>query len=453
MVDHFRTSGNKIISIDTPWDLLYQFKDRVAGAILYNHGNDSINVATSLCGPLNSIAVTESLITHLKNVQIPILKDVRDYNEKRAFDEFKHLCSKQYLVEQEEKKHIYLRDFAVANNAFTYYGINEDFRKEIAEYFGSDALIFGWGDDEYRWVRDISKKNQAGVPANWSRNLSVMQSMKVDITKRPKRYPEPVKEGERIVAFVMTDGDNVQWMAGGFISNYGFWANRHRGNFNMTWEMAPTMIDVASMGLDHFYKTASSGQFIDDFVVGPSGGAYCFPALRSDNKDYAADTAALMTRSDMSIMTILDSSDNLESSKEFLERDEVMGVLFKEFSPYHKFKGQIYWHKGKPAISYTHVLWEPDYDKSPEGVAKAIAKMPASPATNQNSYALINVHAWSYGNDAGPLQSLKRTFGDIGGPMEAVKKTIDLLPENTRIVTAQEMIILLRNNFGKPVKQ
>ena len=451
LLEQFKDNGNRIVSIDSPWDLLYRFKDRIAGGILYQQGNDSINVATSLCGRLNSIAVTESLITHLKNVRIPILKDVREYDEKRAFKDFKHLYSKQYLIEQEENKHIYLRDFAVANNAFVYYGVDDQFRREIADYFGSDALIFGWGDDEYRWIRDISKNNQAAVPANWSRNLSVMQSMQMDIAKRPKRYPEPVKDGERIVAFVMTDGDNVQWMAGGFVSNYGFWANQHRGQFNMTWEIAPSMAEIASVGLNYFYKTASDGKFIDDFVAGPSGAAYCFPSLRSDKNDYAVATAELMSKSDLSIMTILDSGGSLESAKAFLEKDEVMGVLYKDFSPYNKHKGQIDWYKGKPAISYKYILWEPDAQNSPEGVARAIAKMPASPGTDSGSYALINVHAWSYGNDAGPLQSLGRPLGDIGGPMEAVRRTIDLLPADTRVVTAQELIILLRNNFGDPV--
>ena len=52
---------------------------------------------------------------------------------------------------------------------------------------------------------------------------------------------------------------------------------------------------------------------------------------------------------------------------------------------------------------------------------------------------MINVHAWS--------------FKEIGGPMEAVKQTIDLLPRKTRVVTAAEFFISLRENFGTPVGQ
>ena len=68
-------------------------------------------------------------------------------------------------------------------------------------------------------------------------------------------------------------------------------------------------------------------------------------------------------------------------------------------------------------------------------MADSIARMPQAP--DANSYALINVHAWSY--------------KDLGGPMEAVRQTIDRLPPGTRVVTAEQLIILLRNAFGSKV--
>jgi len=114
-----------------------------------------------------------------------------------------------------------------------------------------------------------------------------------------------------------------------------------------------------------------------------------------------------------------------------------MGVLYKDYAPYNARRGEIFWHDGKPCVSYRYLLWEPKLANSPERVATAIAEQPASPSTDPDSYALINVHAWSY--------------KDIGGPMEAVRQTIDLLPPGTRVVTAEEFIILLRNNFGSPV--
>jgi hypothetical protein len=114
-------------------------------------------------------------------------------------------------------------------------------------------------------------------------------------------------------------------------------------------------------------------------------------------------------------------------------------VVYKDYAPYNAKQGRIYWYNGKPCVSYRYLLWDPEYKNSPEGVAEAIANLPSSPQTDPDSYALINVHAWS--------------FKDIGGPMEAVKRTIDLLPPRSRVVTAEELMIILRDNFGTPVSR
>jgi len=37
--------------------------------------------------------------------------------------------------------------------------------------------------------------------------------------------------------------------------------------------------------------------------------------------------------------------------------------------------------------------------------------------------------------------------------MQAIVNTIELLPENTRLVTVEGLVILLRNNFGDPISE
>ncbi len=119
------------------------------------------------------------------------------------------------------------------------------------------------------------------------------------------------------------------------------------------------------------------------------------------------------------------------------EQPEVLGVIYKDYAPYNAKQGRIFWHEGKLLRQLSLSALDPLYKNSPEGVAEAIATLPSSHATDPDSYALINVHAWS--------------FSDTGGPMEAVRRTIDLLPPRTRVVTAEELINLLRQNFGSPV--
>jgi len=441
VLEELRAEGTKIHKVDSAWKLLARFRDRVKGVVVYKLGTDSLNVATSLCGPKRAVAVDESILGKARAQGLSVLLDVRGYDEARAYEEFKNLFARGVLVEQAEKKNWHLRGFAVARDAFTFYGVEPEERTRFVRELGPGAMVFGWGDNEHKWVQQTSRGGGTGVPADWATHLSVRRRRPVPIPERPRRYPEPAKKGERIVAFVMSDGDNIQWMGGPFVKAKGFWASSHRGKFNMTWEMAPILAEVSARTLRHFYRTASTGTGetpgIDDFVVGPSGAGYSFHNDLPDRRAFAEATARYMRKSRLSIVTLLNLGGEMSQSRELLERPEVAGALYKDYAPYNKRKGEIYWHKGKPCISFRYLLWEPRRDKGPEGVAEAISRLPASPLTDQRSYAAINVHAWS--------------FGKIGGPMEAVKRTIDLLPDGTRVVTAEELIVLLRNNFGTPV--
>jgi hypothetical protein len=110
----------------------------------------------------------------------------------------------------------------------------------------------------------------------------------------------------------------------------------------------------------------------------------------------------------------------------------VQGVLYKAYSPYHRLNGMVSWHRGKPSLSYRFVLW--DRLMEPQDLAREVAKMPTAPLVDERSYAVVNVHAWS--------------FRQEGGPLEAVRRAIELLPSNTRVVTADQLLALLRTQFG-----
>jgi hypothetical protein len=384
------------------------------------------------------VAVDTAMAAEAKAAGLVVVLDARGYSEAQAFDEFGDLFARGIVVEQAETKNAHLRDFAVARRAFTHYGASPEDHARFGAALGPDLIAFGWGGDEYGWIRQVSQEGGAGVPADWSRNLSVLQRMPALLPARPHPDVRPAREGERIVAFVMSDGDNIQWMAGGFVTHEGFWASPYRGEFAMTWEMAPLLAEVAPRALAHFYATASRGRAVDDFVTGPSGVGYAFHSFLPDRAEFARRTAEAMRQSDMTIATTLNAGGSMKQSVELLEQPEILGVIYKDYAPYNAQEGRIVWHKGKPCVAYRYLLWEPKRANSPEGVAKAIAELPASPRTDQDSYALVNVHAWS--------------FEEMGGPMAAVKATIDLLPRRTRVVTAEELMILLRENFGEPVR-
>ncbi len=71
----------------------------------------------------------------------------------------------------------------------------------------------------------------------------------------------------------------------------------------------------------------------------------------------------------------------------------------------------------------------------PRGRCPRRGSLPAAADTDPDSYALVNVHAWS--------------FRDSGGPMGAVERTIEKLPPGTRVVTASQLVGMLKTQFGK----
>ena len=85
----------------------------------------------------------------------------------------------------------------------------------------------------------------------------------------------------------------------------------------------------------------------------------------------------------------------MDDSREILEQPAVLGAIYKGWI-YDSEHGRMLWHHGKPCVSYRFLLWEPKPEKSPRGVAEAIAQLPADPLRDERSYALINVHAWSF---------------------------------------------------------
>ncbi len=238
-------------------------------------------------------------------------------------------------------------------------------------------------------------------------------------------YTDPAQEGERIVAFVLSDGDMPL--------DPKYFASPWRGQFNMKWEVSPLLAGVAPRVLKYFYDNATD---MDSFVAaGSPGYRYIHFEPEPRGEIDAEQSAPYLDTSHLSIVSVInDNGGGLDEVIPLLELPEVDGVIYKAFSPYNRLHGQILWHNGKPAVAYKFLLWESHPDGSPQAVADAIAGMLSSPQTDPESYALINAHAWS--------------FASIGGPVEAVKRTIDLLPPKTRVVTVDDFFALLKDNFA-----
>lgn len=437
LLEELAQRGVRLERVASPWDLLSAFPVPPP-MITYDAARTGVPVVAALCAAHGAVAVEEGLRATAQARGLHADRSADGWDQARVWREHRERFARGILIEQSPAKPAHLLDLALARRAYVTYGQDDATMTALVQALGPDTRVFGWGEDELAIVSRVSAGGGSYLPADWSRNLSALQHLPVTIPLPPRpRTFTPVAAGERLVAFVMSDGDNLQFLGGPFITSPGHWGSALRGRFTMSWEMAPLLSTLAPRIMARIYATASRGDAYDDFVSGPSGAGYCFPALLPDRARFASATAELMWSSHLHIVSVLNAGGCMEQTRELLEQSDVLGVIYKDFAPYHAKQGALWWHQGKPCMAYRYLLWEGLPGQSPEEVAAAIATLPAEPTSDPASYVLINVHAWSYAKE--------------GGPMAAVERTIARLPPRTRVVSASELFTHLRAHFGTPV--
>lgn len=434
ILEELRAEGWTLREGGDPWSLLRAHRAAFSGAVLGQVGSESINRATTLAGLSRAVIADPSWVERLKAEGLPVLADARDRSNADLWAETGSRVARGVMVHQDPRKALPLRDLAISLGAWTVHDEPAAERSLQVRALGPNARVYGWGRDELEFVREVSRGGGAVVPADWSLNLSALRHLPVELPVRPRAgKPRPRQSGERVVAFVVSDGDNLQWVGGRFVDDPGFWASSLRGRFAVTWEMPPEAQAAAPRVLRQLLRTATP---LDDFIAGSSGYGYQFPGALPDRKASAAETARSVAGVGWPMVTLLNADGGQEQSDPWLERPEIQGVLYKDYAPYNHGRGAVRWHRGKPSVSYRFLLWEskdrrgtlrPDW--LPEGVSEAVSRMPADEKAGAEAFALINVHAWS--------------FRDSGGPMGAIGRTIGALPPRVRVVTATEFFALL----------
>lgn len=419
-----------IVELDSPWTLIASNRTTFAGFLTCSLTNHTLNLSTSLAGPRRALVIDASLRQTALDAGLPELADLRAIPAAEAFTQFSSNAARGILIHQPISKPLHLRDLAVARHAWVDFESVTPLATLVAA-LGPDTEVLGWGSDEHRFIQGVSAGGGWAIPADWALNLSAHRWLKDPLPPalpHPQPPPLPLQPGERAVAFVISDGDNVQWLLGGFTESPGFWSSPRRGSFPVSWEIAPRLRDLAPAADAWLRRTATP---LDDFVGGPSGGGYHFPHHVPDRPGIGRRSAEALAHAGLRVTSVLDSDGSPAELDTLLADLRIDGVLYKDYAPYNRRRGALTWVRGKPVLAYRYLLWEekrrdqsfrPDW--LPEGVAQAIHRQ-----APDDPFALIQVHAWS--------------FRKQGGPMEAIHQTIQLLPPNTRVVSATDLLRLL----------
>ena len=216
------------------------------------------------------------------------------------------------------------------------------------------------GEDGF--VKEFTRKGFYSVPSDHARNISVYSAYRYDSKKHPKQSAPIQREFPRnthLVCFVMSDGDNVGFNLGAMYDDNRWGAAPERGRFPVGWGISAALCELASVALKAHYELA--GQKGDSFVcMGGQGYAYPSDFEKSVFKTYAAQLAKLMKKSGLKILQIIDNDafNNDHVWNEFLKYPEVEGMIYLDYSLYHKGDGQIRFINDKPLIAAKASFWE-----------------------------------------------------------------------------------------------
>jgi hypothetical protein len=220
------------------------------------------------------------------------------------------------------------------------------------------------------------------------------------------------------VCFVMTDGDNVQWLLNDFATTPQWWTSPDRGRTNIGWTLTPALAELAPVIMQYLYGTASDGSAPgrpgrDFFVAAASGVGYMYPDVTSAAglASYAPLTAAYMAKAGQGVVNVLAERYSKAAAAAYLAQPAVDGVLWYDYDSYSELAGNITFINGKPVIGGRFQLWDGTFFNT-TGLINALLGMPKTPST-ASGYSLVPVEVWS--NNVTDVATVAAALAAAGG--------------------------------------
>lgn len=481
--------------IDTldQWQLLERYKNNglVKGYVLYSVDtspgnlhtfrfkmNHSVNVATVAASVYNGVLISEELEAKVQEMGLPLLFDARGKNEAWAFYEFKDNINKTIALAQEPKAN-HNRDIAIAHNMMVFFGMGE-VAEDLYKFMEPKSTVIGWNlGNEGDFVHQISKYGHIVVASNWSLNLTLLSAGTENWQlEEPCKILDPntidFDDDKHSVSFVLSDGDNLQWLMTNFVNHPYYWANPDFGSFPFNFGICLGDLNQACPEvLSEIQRTQP-----DNSSVILHGGGYYYPDVlgisRTDVDRYdilykhAKQISHQMkiggSRILMFIAEDIDSEEAKEAYQVFAEEiDDLLGMLVMQYYPYEGGDGKIFWYENHdgveiPVVSANYSLWANlnlPGSGTPAKIARLINEKSESAESNSEKYnGWTVVHAWSgfQYNEGDDEQAENGQYLSPGNGFEAgvspAKWCVDRLDTNIKVVTAEEMLwrIRMRNN-------
>ncbi len=438
----------------------------------------SSNVATSLCGPLHAIAVSENREESFRSSGMKKLLDARWISEADCFENYKNLFNRD-IVALQDPRVAETRDEAVATNAIVLCMPDALFDRVLA-WAKPNTPVLGWGiGDEFEITSHATKQAHFMTDTDWCNNLPLLSTEKpgFDISENRLRrkgsrsiWDLSWQDNVHYATFIMSDGDNVQWAMGDFTQSTekSWWDSSFRGQMPLGWTCCyDNLAQLSPYTAEYLFRTASMN---DDFVL--FGGGYFYPDLYGSTRPldpgaltgHASDFSAYMKFGGVRLLMFnllqWDSAAGVDAYRTFAKASpDLLGIFGISYSPYTAGRGNTFWVDGgqdgsTPVVSVRYALWNHASDRSqgdPVKVAGLINNMPHDGTLNSDRFfSATIVHAWSWfraPHDGKPASEVDQSEGgkaDTGRGAAAAVWCADLLQPHVRVVTPTDFMLLMR---------
>ncbi len=313
-------------------ELLTQENSHVKGLIIYDPAlPDSVNIATMMAGLTDCVIVSPAQAESLQQApySLTVHEDLRRYHWRTrlqayrwAYKNLLPFCTNRLVAGMDPKNALGIRPFLVATKTFIYwlnplgflpqpaqrwqseYGL----MRRILRRYRSSAVHLGWFVQEGSGVTMTSKAAIPVVCTDYFSNLEIWSAVSppqpAQPTSPPPAHAVAVLEKKVYLSFTFSEGDNLQYVQERMVD---IWRQPERGSLPLGWPISVVMPQAAPELLDYYQRTASPN---DEFIAGPSGIAYCYPAKwpASQLEGYLEHSGRLMQQMNLKVLQVLDSN-------------------------------------------------------------------------------------------------------------------------------------------------
>lgn len=463
-----------ISKVDTMglWNIVNQFRFRgiINGYVLYKTDdskgkayksrmgmNHSANFATTAAGVLKGVMISEDLVPYAAAYGLRKLLDVRNETYETISSQFKDSLNRDMGMHV-DPKYPHHRALAIAFRNNVFYGSQQ--YHQFMSALNPISPVLGWGNNnEVLYTTALSKYGLVNVASNYSDNLIVNAAGARNYQHKRIKTLDPKtidfdKKGS-FYSFIMSDGDNLQWMQRRFFFDERYWASPEHGRFPMGWTSSLSMLsELLPDAIDYMVATQPEHTSV---IEAEGGYNYVeqFGLLTPDKEEtlrkFARRVNAHMKKTGARILELFSLDVSGEAARQAYqiyaeEVENLTGMIILEFSTgYEGGNGEIFWPTNKegvhiPVVSSRYALWDdlpPSYTRSggPTRLANILnedARTAEEDGVQHMDWAVVM--AWS--------KSTKDGVTTQG--LSPVAWCVDKLNANVNVVSPEELLWRIR---------